>query len=72
MTAYAVCPLFSLSDVADSLVMDETISTPGAISSTTIELMGPFLMLLTFPERTLRALIFMFYLGRFSISNSAP
>jgi hypothetical protein len=43
--------------------MDEVISMPGAISSTTIELIGPFFMLLTLPERMLRALIFMFYPG---------
>lgn len=58
MMAKAACPFLSFRLSADPAVIVETISMPGAISRTTRALMGPFLMLLIFPERTLRALIF--------------
>jgi hypothetical protein len=59
MMAQAVWPFLSFSAAADSLVMEETISMPGATSSVTMELMGPFLMALIFPLKIFRALIFM-------------
>ena len=42
----------------DSVVIEDVISMPGAISKVTTELIGPFLMDVTLPERMLRALIF--------------
>ena len=42
----------------DSLVIEDVISMPGAISKVTTELIGPFLIDVTLPETMLRALIF--------------
>jgi hypothetical protein len=53
----------SFKPLADPAVMLETISIPGAISSVTMALMGPFLMLVILPGMTLRALIFIIRFG---------
>ena len=59
MMAQADWPFLSLSEATESLVIEEVISMPGAISRTTTELTGPFLMDLTLPGMIFRALIFM-------------
>jgi hypothetical protein len=59
MTAEAVLPTTKPSDVAEALVMMDTISTPGAISKLTSQLTAPSVTLVTFPFSTLRALICM-------------
>ena len=51
-------PMFS----ADSLVMTETISTPGAASMTTSALTMPMVTFFTVPGMRLRALTFMMVL----------
>jgi hypothetical protein len=58
MTAYAFWPFLSFKLAADSEVMLETISTPGAICSVTELLTGPFLRAVILPGMILRALIF--------------
>lgn len=56
--AHASTPFFNPRFAADSVVIEAVTSTPGAISRTTIVLIGPFLRDFTFPLRMLRALIF--------------
>jgi hypothetical protein len=57
MTAEAILPSAKPGDAAEAFVMMEIISTPGAISRVTSQLTSPSMSLVTFPFRTLRALI---------------
>lgn len=57
ITAQASLPTESPRDATEGLVMIDTISTPGAISSVTSQLTAPSTTRVTRPFRTLRALI---------------
>src|ERR1017187_3441628 len=71
MTATMGEPFFSLSDLAEVLVMTETISPPPGKATTTSALTTPLVILLILPAILFRALMFIIFYWMSSKFSSA-